>query len=121
MNYGYTRVATAIPEVKVADCPYNTPRIIELMQKADQANVQIVCFPELAITGYTCGDLFQQQRLLLDAENALSAILSASEALQLTTIVGMPVRFENRLYNTAVVVSRGILCGVIPKSYLPNY
>lgn len=121
MNYGYTRVATAIPEVKVADCPYNTSRIIELMQQADQANVQIVCFPELAITGYTCGDLFQQQRLLLDAENALSAILSASEALQLTSIVGMPVRFENRLYNTAVVVSRGILCGVIPKSYLPNY
>ncbi|MBQ9202216.1 MAG: NAD(+) synthase [Bacteroidales bacterium] len=120
MKYGFVKVAAAVPHLKVADTSYNAERIIALMQQAAKEQVEIVCFPELSVTGYTCGDLFFQQVLLQAAQKALSRILLASEDLDLTAIVGLPLPLEGRLYNAAVVLRQGRITAVVPKSYLPG-
>ena len=109
-NFGFVRVASAIPAVEVANCSFNQEQMLALIKKATEEKVQVLCFPELSITSYTCQDLFIQQKLLDDAEMALKKLL-----------VGMPVAFQNMLLNCAVVIKQGIIQGIVPKNYLPNY
>lgn len=121
MNYGFVKVAAAVPHVQVADCFYNTQQIKALMQKASEKGVQIIAFPELAITAYTCLDLFAQQTLLQNAEKALLKLVSDTANLNLLTLVGTPLVSGNQLINAAVVFQGGKILGVVPKTYLPNY
>lgn len=120
MNYGFTRVAAAIPELRVADCAFNISKIAEMVKQADSKQVQVVCFPELCITGYTCADLFFQQQLLVDAENALRDLQLQTYNSQCVVIVGMPLRVSNQLFNVAVVLQNGKILAVVPKTNLPN-
>lgn len=121
MNYGFIKVAAAIPRVHVADCKFNAGQIESLIAIAEGENIQIVSFPELCVTGYTCGDLFAQQLLLESAESALVQILSNTRQLDVVAILGMPIAVNSSLINAAVVIHRGRILGVIPKTYLPNY
>jgi len=120
-DYGYMRVATAIPTVKVADVEYNLRQHIDLIHQAHEQGVQLLVFPELSITGYTCADLFHHQPLIEAARNALLHLAEASRGLDMAIIVGVPLAFQNRLYNCAVLLGDGILVGAVPKVYLPNY
>ena len=121
MNYGFVKVAAAVPLVQVADCFYNIEKLEGLMRQASEKGVQIIAFPELSVTGYTCLDLFAQQTLLDGAEEALLQLVSNTADLDILTIVGVPLRTENRLINAAVVFQKGAIRGVVPKTYLPNY
>ena len=121
MNYGFIKACAVSPALRVADCPYNAQKTIEAMQQAAEDGCQLTVFPELGLTGYTCGDLFLQQPLLDAAEAALREILKASEALQLVALVGLPVTVDAKLYNCAAVVCQGALLGLVPKSHIPNY
>ncbi len=121
MHNGFIKVAAAIPAVKVADCRYNTDRIEGIMARAEGLGVEIITFPELSITAYTCQDLFQQQLLLEEAERALLRLTEFSRNLKVTTIVGVPVVHEGSLFNCAAVIQSGKIHGFVPKIYLPNY
>ena len=121
MNYGYVKVAAAVPRVKVADCKFNASEIEKEIIIADGKGVQIIAFPELCITGYTCGDLFAQQLLLEQAEMALIQILNSTRQLDIISILGMPVVVNSTVINAAVVIQKGKILGVVPKTYLPNY
>ncbi|WP_373729436.1 NAD(+) synthase [Bacteroides heparinolyticus] len=121
MNYGYVKVAAAVPRVKVADCRFNAEQIEKEIIIADGKGVQIIAFPELCITGYTCGDLFAQQLLLEEAEIGLIRILNDTRQMDIISILGMPVACNGLLLNVAVVIQKGKVLGVIPKTYLPNY
>ena len=118
--FGFVRVAAAIPKLRVADCAFNALKINELIVKAAAQNVEIICFPELCITAYTCADLFFQKQLLDEAEEALAKLVDETAELNILSIVGMPVRKNNQLFNAAVVFGRGEILGVIPKINLPN-
>lgn len=118
-RYGFIKVAAATPMVHIADCRHNIEATAELLRRADGEGVSITVFPELSITGYTCGDLFQQSRLLDAAEEALSELLAMR--ISSVAIVGMPITYKNNLYNCAVVTAAGRIWGVVPKSYIPNY
>ena len=120
-NYGFVKVAAAVPQVAVSDCARNAERIVALAQQAARRGVELVAFPELAVTGYTCADLFLQPALLDAADEALGEIMRQTRKLPLALIVGLPLRHEDRLYNCAAVVAQGRLLGVVPKSYIPNY
>ena len=119
--FGFYRVATCSPVVKVADAEFNTARILELAEKAAARSASIVLFPELAVTAYSCGDLFHNETLLNAAEHAVARIAEKSASLPSVFIVGTPVRRQNRLFNAAVVIQHGRLCGIVPKTNLPNY
>ena len=121
MNYGYVKVAAAVPRVKVADCRFNAEQIEKEIIIADGKGVQIIAFPELCVTGYTCGDLFAQQLLLEEAEIGLIRILNDTRQMDIISILGMPVACNGVLLNVAVVIQKGKVLGVIPKTYLPNY
>lgn len=121
MNYGYVKVAAAVPRVKVADCKFNASEIEKEIIIADGKGVQIIAFPELCITGYTCGDLFAQQLLLEEAEMGLIQIVNTTRQFDIIAILGMPVALNGALLNTAVVIQKGKVLGVVPKTYLPNY
>ena len=121
MNYGYVKVAAAVPRVKVADCKFNAAQIEKEIIIADGKGVQIIIFPELSITGYTCADLFAQQLLLEGAEMGLMQMLNSTRQLDIISIVGMPVALNGALLNAAVVFQKGKILGVVPKTYLPNY
>ncbi|MDO5074275.1 MAG: NAD(+) synthase [Bacteroidales bacterium] len=121
MSAGYLRIATAVPRVKVGDVTHNTQQIESLMVKAQGLGVDVVCFPELSLTGYSCQDLFGQQLLLDEAEQALVKLLELSRNLQLTTIVGLPYEHRGALFNCAAIVQGGKLQGLVPKTFLPNH
>lgn len=121
VNYGFVKVAAAVPEVRVADCKFNTERIEGLIAIAEGKGVQIIVFPELCITGYTCGDLFAQQLLLQKAEMSLMKIMSNTRQFDIIGIVGMPVVVNSMVLNAAVVFQKGKILGIVPKTYLPNY
>ena len=121
MRDGFIKVAAGTPKIKVADCRWNAEQIFLLMRQAAEQGVRVLCLPELCITGYTCGDLFLQDALLRGAEEGLSTILDATRNLDMVTAVGLPVRFENKLYNCGVVIHKGEILGVAPKTHLPNY
>lgn len=120
-DYGYLRVATAIPTVKVADVEYNLRQHISLMHEAHSKGVQLLVFPELSLTGYTCADLFHHEPLIKAAQEALLHLAEASRGLDMAIVVGAPLAYQNRLYNCAVMLGDGILVGAVPKVYLPNY
>ena len=118
----YIRIACAVPAVKVGDVKKNTEEICAWMEKADAAGADIVLFPELAMTGYTCGDLFYQETIHNAVEEGLGKLLKVSEKYpDLTTVVGLPVRAEMELLNCAAVISGGMLRGLVSKTYLPDY
>ena len=121
MNYGFVKVAAAVPQVKVADCFYNIQQIEGLMRQASQKEVQIIAFPELSVTSYTCMDLFSQETLLRNAEKALLDLVNNTADLDLLTIVGCPLVSGSQLINAAVAFQRSEILGVVPKSYLPSY
>lgn len=120
-NYGYVKVASAIPGVFPGNCKYNTERITALMRKAEEQDADIVCFPELCITGYTCQDLFESGMLLEDAVKSLDKIRKETCSLRAITIVGLPLTVGNMLANCAAVLCRGTIVGIVPKFYLPDY
>ncbi|MDR0744052.1 MAG: NAD(+) synthase [Tannerella sp.] len=117
---GFVKVAAASPVTKVANCTENIRRIESLIYKADKQGVQIIVFPELCITGYTCMDLFVQQTLLHEAEEALLRLVNKTKGLKLLCAVGMPLATENNLFNTAVVFQDGQILGIVPKTFIPN-
>ncbi|WP_300739178.1 NAD(+) synthase [uncultured Alistipes sp.] len=120
-NFGFLKVAAAIPSVRVADCVYNTERIQALCEEAAQRGVEIVAFPELAVTSYTCGDLLLQQTLLDEADEALRMLIHQTRKLPLVAIVGAPLRHGSTLCNCAVVFTQGRVLGVVPKVCIPDY
>lgn len=121
MKHGFVKVAAAVPFVRVADCRYNVERIESMILQADKAGVEIITFPELCITGYSCGDLFLQPFLIEEAEQALLSLVERTKHTQALVLVGMPVRVEEKLFNAAVAFQSGKILGAIPKTYLPNY
>ncbi len=121
MNFGYVKVAAAIPSVKVADCDFNTKRTIELLEDAEKQGVEIIIFPELGITGYSCADLFAQNVLLEEAKAGLRKIAEWSKSKNIIAIVGLPLQINGILYNIAAVINDGAVKGIVPKTYLPNY
>lgn len=118
---GFLKVACATPEIVVADCAHNAQKTIDLMEQAAKGGVKLLVFPELGLTGYTCGDLFFQSALIKAAECALLEIIDASEPLDMAVVVGVPIFHNHKLYNCAAVVSKGRLLGLVPKTHLPNY
>lgn len=122
MNKGFVKVAAAVPNVRVADCKYNTEQILNLMARAEGAGVDVLCFPELCITGYTCQDLFHQRLLQDEAITSLLKILEFSHNMpRLTAIVGLPISHGGLLLNCAAVVGQGNVYGLVPKTFIPNH
>ena len=121
MRDGFLTVAAGTPEIRVADCAYNAGQIIALMQEAAERGVKVLCLPELCVTGYTCGDLFLQSTLLRGAEEALSRILAETAELDVVTALGIPYRYQGKLYNCAAVLHKGQILGLVPKTNIPNY
>lgn len=119
--FGFLKVAAAVPHVQVADCDFNIDRIAALAEEAARRGVEIVAFPELAITAYTCGDLMLQPTLLDAAEEGLAALIRRTRKLPLVMIVGAPLRHGSAIYNCAIVFSQGKVMGVVPKIYIPDY
>jgi NAD+ synthase (glutamine-hydrolysing) len=120
-SFEYIRVAAAVPAVKVADPDYNAKEIAEMAKKAVTYNANVILFPELSVTGYTCADLFNQKTLIQGAEEALVALLEQTKDLDAIIAVGMPVKADNQLFNCAVVFKNGKILGAVPKTYIPNY
>ena len=120
-NYGYIKVAAAIPSVKVGDCNYNVSEIEKMIISAEGTGVEIIVFPELSITGYTCQDLFRQEQLIDAAEMSIMKLLDFSRQLDIISIVGAPVIVGGLLLNCAIVIQCGEVLGIIPKTFLPNY
>ena len=121
MLHGFLKVCTVSPALRVADCTYNAQMTIEAMQDAAARGCQLAVFPELGLTGYTCGDLFLQTPLQRASEQALVTILQASESLPLVAVLGLPALISGKLYNCAAVICRGRLLGLVPKTNIPNY
>ena len=121
MRDGFICIAAGTPKIRVADCRYNAEQIFTMMREADKQGVKILALPELCLTGYTCGDLFLQDTLLDGAAEGLRTILEATRHLEILTALGMPVRAGGKLYNCAVVIQKGSVLAVVPKTYLPNY
>ena len=121
MKYGFVNVAAAVPTVKVADVDYNVQQVESLIAQAEGRGVEVIVFPELCITGYTCQDLFKEQLLLDRAEQGVIMLLDFTRKLDVISIVGAPVVINGLLYNCAVVIQGGNILGIVPKTYLPNY
>lgn len=121
MKYGLFTVVTAVPAVRVADPQYNVRQIEEQIAQAEGMGAEAIVFPELSITGYTCQDLFAQRTLLEQSEDAVMQLLDFTRKLDIVVIVGAPVNIGASLYNCAIVIQRGTILGVQPKTYLPNY
>ena len=121
MNYGYIKVASVVPGVKVGDTEYNISEIERWIARAEGHGVEVALFPELCVTGYTCQDLFRQQLLLQASENAIMKLRDFTRGLDIIAIVGVPVEVVGLLLNCAVVIQKGEVLAIIPKTYLPNY
>ena len=121
MQYGFIKVASAIPSVKVANCLYNLQQIEKSITEAEEQGVEVIVFPELSITGYTCQDLFHQRILLSEAELSVARLLEFTSELEIISIVGVPVVAGDLLLNCAVIVQSGKLLGIVAKTFLPNY
>ena len=121
MQHGFIRVGAAVPLVSVADPTYNVEQLITLAHLAHEQGAEVTVFPELCITGYTCGDLLTQQTLLYEAEAAVARFAQATEACDNIYIIGAPIYVCGALYNCAVIVQQGRILGIVPKCYIPNY
>ena len=120
-SHGFLRVTVAIPNVRVADCAYNVERALLLARRASESHAAIALFPELCISAYSNEDLFHQDALLDAVRSALSFLIRESRTLSPVLLVGAPLRFEEKLFNCAVVIYRGRVLGIVPKTYIPNY
>ena len=118
MNYGFVKVAAAIPQVKVADCLYNSKEIISLIDQADNEHVELLVFTELCITGSTCGDLFKQRALLNNAQKALMEIVDATRYRDIIIVVGLPYEYKNMIFNMAAIIHNGRIENLVPKTNL---
>ena len=121
MRQGFVKAAAVTPKIKVADTKYNAELILDMMKESTRQGAKIVVFPELCLTGYTCQDLFLQERLLQGAKDALIKLVKESASLDAIFFVGLPFEILGKLYNVAAVFSHGEVLGLVPKSYLPNY
>lgn len=121
MNYGFIKVASAVPSVKVADCKYNVEQIEQQIILAEGQGVEIIVFPELSLTGYTCQDLFRQNLLLETTESAMLMLLDFTRQLNIISIVGLPIAVGVLLLNCAAIIQKGQILGIVAKEYLPNY
>ena len=121
MNYGFIKVASAVPSVKVADCKYNVEQIEQQIILAEGQGVEIIVFPELSLTGYTCQDLFRQNLLLETTESAMLMLLDFTRQLNIISIVGLPISVGDLLLNCAAIIQKGQILGIVAKEYLPNY
>src|SRR5215213_5310407 len=121
-THGFLRVAAACPELRVADTAFNADRTLDLMARAEGQGVNLVIFPEMGLTGYTCHDLYHTLPLQRAAEEALGRVLEQGAGVYRgVAVVGLPLAADGQLFNCAAVIHRGELLGVIPKTYLPNY
>ncbi|MGH8013952.1 MAG: nitrilase-related carbon-nitrogen hydrolase, partial [Candidatus Binataceae bacterium] len=120
-SHDFVRVAVGVPAIRVADPAFNGEQTLLLMREAVERKVVMVLFPELGLSAYTCDDLFQQRAVLDGCRESLRKILCASATWPLIAAVGMPLVVENLLYNCAVVINRGHILGVVPKTFIPNY
>ena len=121
MNYGFVKVGTAVTDITVADCRSNTDKIIAAMTEAEDRGVKLLCFPELGVTGYTCGDLFHQTVLLAAAERSVCEVAEASQGRDIVIVIGFPLRHRGKIYNCAAVIFNGDILGIVPKTHVPNY
>ena len=121
MKDGFLRVAAATPEIRVGDCRYNSDNIIEYVKQAAANDCSLLVFPELCITGYTCGDLFLSDTLINSAKDNLLRIAEETADLDIVFVVGIPLRQNNKLYNCGVSVCKGRIMGFTPKTNIPNY
>ncbi len=121
MNNSFITVAAAVPSVRVADCDYNIEQIIQQVTEAEEKGVEVIVFPELCVTGYTCQDLFRQSMLLESVESSVVRLLGHIRKMNIIVIIGIPVIVGDLLLNCAAVVQKGTILAIIPKTYLPNY
>lgn len=120
-NYGFVKVAAATPRLKVADCFFNTSEILDTINNAEKAGVKAIVFPETCITGYTANDLFHQRLLINGVTESLERIKYALSESDIIAIIGAPLEITNKLYNVGIVIHRGGILGIVPKTFLPNY
>ena len=120
-NYGFIRVGAASPRVKVADVSFNIEQIKTIVDRAETDDVSLLVFPELSVTGYTCGDLFSQSKLISAAEDAVLDLCAYTTGKYVTVVVGAPVLLHDRLYNCAIVLRDGQVFGIVPKIHIPAY
>lgn len=121
MKFGFIRAGAATPYVRVADCEYNAENIIKCIDEAVNNNCELIVFPELAVTGYTCGDLFSQRSLPDGAVRAVEEIRNSTKDKNIIAVVGFPYKYLGNLYNCGAVLYNGMTLAVVPKSFLPNY
>ncbi|MEE0867887.1 MAG: NAD(+) synthase [Clostridia bacterium] len=119
--FDFFRIACGVNNISVGNTAENTKNIIEKMKEAEEKGADVVLFPELCITGYTCADLFFQESLLKGALSSLEEICSASEKMNITAIVGLPMLLQNAIFNCAAIVYKGEVMGIVPKTYIPSY
>lgn len=120
MNYGFIRIASCAPNLKVADCEFNASEIIKKIKEADEKNVKVIVFPELSLTSLSCGDLFFQKLLIEEAEKSVEKICLATENLNCLSLIGLPFSYNHKLYNTCAAIYKGRILALIPKSYIPS-
>lgn len=121
MRDGFIKIAAATPDLHVADCAYNTSEIVKLAKEAAAKGAKLITFPELCLTGYTCGDLFLQETLLEGAMQALGTVCRETAELQAVIVVGLPMRYNGKLYNIAAPIVHGRVLAFVPKTHIPNY
>ncbi|MDR2441740.1 MAG: NAD(+) synthase [Planctomycetaceae bacterium] len=120
-NFGFLKIAAAIPEVRVADCEFNGQQIEKMIFNAYSQGAKIICFPELSVTSYSCGDLFFQKKLIQAAEETVIGLLKATKNVPIIFIIGVPIEHNSKLYNCAIICFEGSIRGIVPKTYIPNY
>ncbi len=120
-EYGYMRVSAAVPNVRIADVDFNLSQIEDTVKKAYSEEVDVIVFPELSLSAYTCADLFEQPLLLEKVEDAVDELITLSLSYPILMAVGIPVMAFGKRFNCAVIIADGRLCGIVPKSYIPNY
>ncbi|NLK36824.1 MAG: NAD(+) synthase [Epulopiscium sp.] len=119
--YGFVRVGAAVPKLKVSDCIYNTEEILKSIEEAQKKQIQVLTFPELCITAYTCGDLFFQTSLLETAKKSLQEIVEKTKSIDMLFTLGLPLALDNQIFNCAAVIYKGTILGIVPKTHIPNY
>lgn len=120
-KYGFVRVGAVCPQIRIADPAFNVAMMLEFLEQKKDLGLQVITFPELTVTGYTCADLFHQTDLLVEAERQLGILIENTAGLNAVIAAGMPVKADNQLFNCAVVFHKGKILGVVPKTFIPNY
>ena len=120
-NFGFVRIGSIVNRLVLADPNKNALEIVNMIKEASAKEIAIVSTPQLALTGYTCGDLFFQEKLLSEAIKGLEVIINETKGINIISIIGMPLRIDNGLFNVAVVINKGNILGVVPKTNIPNY